>query len=64
MIEVPGPWVSGVTWSMVHDLTKLLIKEIGPDVNLGNLMPDDILHTEALRVGLGVVQSTVKTIKN
>ncbi len=64
MIEVPGPWVSGVTWSMVQDLTKLLIKEVGPDVNLGNLMPDDILHTEALRVGLGVVQPTIKTFKN
>jgi phosphosulfolactate synthase len=61
MIEVPGPWVSGVTWSMVYDLTKLLIKEVGPDVNLGNIMPDDIVHTEALRVGLGVVQPTVKT---
>lgn len=61
MIEVPGPWVSGVTWSMVADLTKLLIKEVGPDVNLGNIMPDDIVHTEALRVGLGVVQPTVKT---
>ena len=61
MIEVPGPWISGVTWSMVQDLIKLLIKEVGPDVNLGNIMPDDILHTEALRVGLGVVQPTVKT---
>ena len=60
MIEVPGPWISGVTWSMVQDLTKLLIKEIGPDVNLGNIMPDDIFHTEALRVGLGVVQPTVR----
>lgn len=60
MIEVPGPWISGVTWSMVQDLTKLLIKEVGPDVNLGNIMPDDIFHTEALRVGLGVVQPTVK----
>ncbi len=46
---------------MVQDLTKLLIKEVGPDVNLGNIMPDDIVHTEALRVGHGVVQPTVKT---
>lgn len=61
MIEVPGPWVSGVSWSMVHDLTKLLIKEVGCDVNLGNIMPDGILHTEALRAGLGVVQPTERT---
>lgn len=60
MIEVPGPWVSGVSWSMVADLTKLLIKEVGPNVNLGNIMPDEIIHTEALRVGLGVVQPTIK----
>ena len=61
MIEVPGPWISGVTWSMVQDLAKLLIAEVGPDVNLGNVVPDDIIHIEALRVGLGVVQPTVKT---
>lgn len=60
LIEVPGPWVSGVSWSMVQDLTKLLIREFGPNVNLGNIMPDDLLHTEALRVGLGVVQPTVR----
>ena len=61
LIEAPGPWISGVTWSMVQDLVKLLIREVGPDVNLANIMPDDALHTEALRVGLGVVQPTVRT---
>ncbi len=58
LVEVPGPWVSGVSWWMVQDLVKILIKGFGPDVNLGNIMLDDVLHTEALRVGLGVVQPT------
>ena len=28
---------------------------LGPDVNIANVMPDDLIETEALRVGLGVV---------
>jgi phosphosulfolactate synthase len=36
-------------------LKKFLIREFGPDVNIANVMPDDVLETEALRVGLGVV---------
>jgi phosphosulfolactate synthase len=58
LIEVPGPWISGIQLSMVQDLIKLLIQEFGPNVNLANVMPDDVIHTEALRVGLGVVQPT------
>jgi phosphosulfolactate synthase len=58
IFELSGPWVSGVEPSMVQDLIKFLIEEFGPDVNLANVMPDDILHTEAMRVGLGVVQPT------
>ncbi len=60
IFELFGPWISGVEPSMVQDLTKVLIEQIGPDVNLANVMPDDIFHTEALRVGMGVVQPTVK----
>ena len=36
-------------------MKKLLVSEFGPDVNIANVMPDDIIETEALRVGLGVV---------
>lgn len=64
LVEVPGPWVSGVSWWMVQDLVKMLIKGFGPDVNLGNIMLDDMLHTEALRVGLGVVQPTKRTAQS
>lgn len=55
LIELPGPWISGVTLSAVEDMKKFLVAEFGPDVNIANVMPQDILETEALRVGLGVV---------
>ncbi len=55
MIELPGPWISGVTLSRVYDMRKLLIQAFGPDVNMANVKPEDVFDTEALRVGLGVV---------
>ena len=55
LFELPGPWISGVAMSEIHDVKKLLVKEFGPDVNIANVMPDDLIETEALRVGLGVV---------
>jgi phosphosulfolactate synthase len=60
LIELPGPWISGVTLSAVEDMKKWLVAEFGPDVNLANVMPQDILETEALRVGLGVVGPRAK----
>lgn len=55
MIELPGPWISGVTLSQVYDMRKMLVKAFGPDVNIANVKPDDVFDTETLRVGLGVV---------
>ena len=55
MIELPGPWISGVSLAQVYDMRKLLVKAFGPDVNIANVKPDDVFDTEALRVGLGVV---------
>jgi phosphosulfolactate synthase len=55
LIELPGPWIPGVTLSLVEDMKKWLVAEFGPGVNLANVQPQDILETEALRVGLGVV---------
>jgi phosphosulfolactate synthase len=55
LFELPGPWISGVTLSQVSDLKKLLIAELGPAVNLANLKAEDLIETEATRVGLGVV---------
>jgi len=58
IVEVPGTWNSGAEPSMIHDLKKAFVAAFGPDVNLGNIMPDEIVETEALRCGLGVVQPT------
>ena len=55
LFELPGPWISDVAMSEIHDVKKLLVKEFGPDVSIANIMPDDLIETEALRVGLGVV---------
>ena len=60
LIELPGPWISGVTLSAVEDMKKFLVSEFGPDVNLANVAPQDIMETEALRVGLGVVGPQMK----
>ena len=60
LIELPGPWISGVTLSAVEDMKKFLVSEFGPDVNIANVMPADIMETEALRVGLGVVGPKAK----
>jgi phosphosulfolactate synthase len=55
LIELPGPWIHGISSYMVEDMKKMLVVEFGPGVNLANVQPQDILETEALRVGLGVV---------
>ncbi len=60
LIELPGPWISGVTLSAVEDMKKFLVTEFGPDVSIANVLPQDVIETEALRVGLGVVGPKVK----
>ena len=58
LFELPGPWISGVNASEVQDLKKVLIREFGPDVSIGNVMPEDVFETEMSRQGMGVVQPT------
>ena len=54
MIELPGPWIPGVRSCDIEVLKKLLIEEFGPDVNLANVAPQDLIDLETTRVGLGV----------
>jgi phosphosulfolactate synthase len=63
LIELPGPWIHGVTLSAVEDMKKFLVAEFGPDVNIANVVPQDIMETEALRVGLGVVGPNVQAVR-
>jgi phosphosulfolactate synthase len=54
MIELPGPWIPEVRKCDIEALKKLLVEELGPDVNLANVAPEDLLDLETTRVGLGV----------
>jgi phosphosulfolactate synthase (CoM biosynthesis protein A) len=58
LIELPGPWISGITLSAIENMKKFLVRAFGPDVNIATVMPHDVMETEALRVGLGVVGPT------
>jgi len=53
MIELPGPWISTVSLSLIEDMKKGLIASIGPNVNIGNVEFDMVLELEGARVGLG-----------
>jgi phosphosulfolactate synthase len=54
MFELPGPWIPDVRKCDVEVLKKLLIEELGPAVNLANVLPEDLLDLETTRMGLGV----------
>lgn len=54
LFELTGPWIKGNALCDVYQLKKLLFSEFGPNINLANVMPDDVLETEAHRVGLSV----------
>lgn len=54
LLELTGPWIKDVTPNDVFELKKFLVHEFGPDVNLANVMPADVLETEAFRCGLSV----------
>lgn len=53
MIELPGPWISGVRSCDIEDMKKALFAELGPELNLANVAPASIIDTEATRTGLG-----------
>jgi phosphosulfolactate synthase len=54
MFELPGPWIKGITLSDVQQMTNGLIERFGPNVNIGNVMPEQVLSVEAQRVRLGL----------
>lgn len=55
LFELTGPWIKGVTLTSTYELKTFLITEFGTQVNLANVMPDDVMETEALRCGLSVI---------
>lgn len=54
MFELPGPWIEGVNLYDVHRMRRDLVDRYGTQVNIGNVMPDDLLSMEAYRRGLGI----------
>ena len=60
MFELPGPWIAGVTAHGIHHLRRQLIDRYGPEVNLGNVAPPDLVSLEAYRRGLGVNAGEIK----
>ena len=60
MFELPGPWIAGVTAHDIHHLRRRLIDRYGPEVNLGNVAPADLVSLEAYRRGLGVNAGEIK----
>jgi phosphosulfolactate synthase len=53
MIELPGPWISGVRSCDIEEMKKIVFSEFGPDANLANIDVRTIYDTELQRVGLG-----------
>ena len=54
MIELPGPWIAGVTLNDVFEMAKQTLKIFGPDANLGNVAWDQVINVECLRQGIGI----------
>ncbi|MDP7237857.1 MAG: phosphosulfolactate synthase, partial [Candidatus Latescibacteria bacterium] len=54
MFELPGPWIEGVTHESIHRMRRQLVDQYGPEVNIGNVEPSDLISLEAYRRGLGV----------
>lgn len=54
MFELPGPWIDGVHACDIHAMRRQLISKYGPEVNIGNCDPGDIVSLEAYRRKLGV----------
>lgn len=61
LFELTGPWIKGNALCDVYQLKKFLIGEFGMNVNLANVMPDDVMETEALRLGLSVVGPDIES---
>ncbi len=52
IFEMPGPGISDASPKQLEALKRGLVREFGPDVSLGNLLPDEIVETEVVRIGI------------
>lgn len=54
IFELPGHWISNVHACSIHDMEVFLVKHFGPEVNIANVAPGEIMMLETLRTGVGV----------
>lgn len=54
IFELPGHWISNVHACGIHDMEMFLIQQFGPEINIANVAPDEIMMLETLRTGVGV----------
>jgi phosphosulfolactate synthase len=54
MFELPGKWIADVHGYQVYQMMIWLVEQVGPDVNIGNVAPEDVIPLETLRTGVGV----------
>lgn len=53
IFELPGPWIPKITVSEIYSLMSWLIENLGMEVNIANVDPEDVLCLEAERTNLG-----------
>ena len=54
IFELPGKWIPDVYAHAVYRMMVWLVEQVGPEVNIGNLAPEDVVPLETLRTGVGV----------
>ena len=54
IFELPGHWISNVHACGIHDMEVFLIQQFGPEINIANVAPGEIMMLETLRTGVGV----------
>lgn len=54
IFELPGHWISNVHAWGIHDMEVFLVQQFGPEINIANVAPGEIMMLETLRTGVGV----------
>lgn len=52
LLELPWIGYPGVTQTSIENLKQILIQELGPNVNLANVISEDVLMVESIRCGI------------
>lgn len=54
LFELPGHWISNVHACGIHDMEVFPVQQFGPEINIANVAPGEIMMLETLRTGIGV----------